>query len=193
MLNGRNRFLLVRRMKVCKEYWSRFAFITKTYLYNSNSLKPHFYIVKLGVYRGIYIIFYYFCSKHRLWCSLEPPRRGGSNEYPQSLFWAEIWKISEFLSENFQFFGGEFPIYLNWRVFIMFMGTISYSVKRMCKLIWVLFGCSLHITKTRLFKYTENFSTKKWKISDKKFWYFSYFCSKHRLWVLVRTASARRF
>ena len=25
--------------------------------------------------------------------SLEPPRRGGSNEYPQSIFWAEIWKI----------------------------------------------------------------------------------------------------
>ena len=22
--------------------------------------------------------------------SLEPPRRGGSNEYPQSMFWAEI-------------------------------------------------------------------------------------------------------
>ena len=34
---------------------------------------------------------------------------------------------------------------------------------------------------------------KKWKISDKKFWYFSCFCSKHRLWVLVRTASLRRF
>ena len=31
------------------------------------------------------------------------------------------------------------------------------------------------------------------KFSDKKFKYFSYFCSKHRLWVLVRTASARRF
>ena len=29
--------------------------------------------------------------------------------------------------------------------------------------------------------------------SDKNFWYFSYFCSKHRLWVLVRTASSRRF
>ena len=26
----------------------------------------------------------------------------------------------------------------------------------------------------------------------KKFWYFSYFCSKHRSWVLVRTASTRR-
>ena len=27
--------------------------------------------------------FSYFCSKHRLWYSLEPPHRGGSNEYPQ--------------------------------------------------------------------------------------------------------------
>ena len=34
------------------------------------------------------------------------------------------------------------------------------------------------ITKTRLFKYIENFISKKWKFSDKKFWYFSYFCSK---------------
>ena len=25
--------------------------------------------------------------------SLEPPRRGGSNEYPQSMFWADIWNI----------------------------------------------------------------------------------------------------
>ena len=50
-----------------------------------------------------------------------------------------------------------------------------------------------HITKTRLFKYIENFTTKNWKFSDKKFWYFSYFCSKHILWVRVRTASARRF
>ena len=45
------------------------------------------------------------------------------------------------------------------------------------------------ITKTRLFKYIENFTSKNWKFSDKKFWYFFYFCSKHRLWVLVRTAS----
>ena len=28
--------------------------------------------------------FSYSCSKH----SLEPPRRGGSNEYPQSMFWS---------------------------------------------------------------------------------------------------------
>ena len=39
--------------------------------------------------------------------TLEPPRRGGSNEYPQSMFLAEIWKKNQiFLSENFQF-GGE--------------------------------------------------------------------------------------
>ena len=49
------------------------------------------------------------------------------------------------------------------------------------------------ITKTCLFKYTENFTIKNWIFQIKNFWYFSYFCSKHRLWVLVRTASTRRF
>ena len=52
--------------------------------------------------------------------SLEPPRRGGSNEYPQSMFWAEIRKISEFfLSENFQFLEVKSSVYLNRRVFEM--------------------------------------------------------------------------
>ena len=52
--------------------------------------------------------------------SLEPPHRGGSNEYPQSMFWAEIWKISEFfLSENFQFLEVKFSMHLNGRVFVM--------------------------------------------------------------------------
>ena len=33
----------------------------------------------------------------------------GSNEYPQSMFRAEIWKqkLSEFLSEKFHLFGGK--------------------------------------------------------------------------------------
>ena len=56
--------------------------ITKTYLYNFDPLKPHFYVVKLG-FIGVYVIF------------LISARRGGSNEYQQSMFWAEIWKISE--------------------------------------------------------------------------------------------------
>ena len=52
--------------------------------------------------------------------SLEPPRRGGSNEYPQSMFRAEIWKnITVFVSENFKFLEEKFSIYLNRRVFVI--------------------------------------------------------------------------
>ena len=72
-----------------------FYLITKTYLYIFDPLKPHFYVVKLG-FTGVYIIFLIFAQKHILWYSLEPPHRGGSNEYPQSMFWIGIWKISEF-------------------------------------------------------------------------------------------------
>ena len=78
--------------------------ITKTRLYSFDPLKPHFYIVKLG-FTGVYIIFLILLENIDCGYSLEPPRRGGSNEYPQCMFWAEIWKILEFLSENFQFFG----------------------------------------------------------------------------------------
>ena len=37
----------------------------------------------------------FYISAQNIDCgySLEPPRRGGSNEYPQSMFWAEIRKI----------------------------------------------------------------------------------------------------
>ena len=48
----------------------------KTYLYNFDPLKPHFYIVKLG-FTGVYINFLISTQKHR---------RGSSNEYPQSMF-----------------------------------------------------------------------------------------------------------
>ena len=54
-------------------------------------------------------------------------------------------------------------------------------------------GGNICITKTYLFKYIENFTPKNLKFSGKKLWYFSYICLKHRLWVLVRTASTRRF
>ena len=106
--------------------------ITKTCLYNLDPLKPHFYVVKLG-FTGVCIIFLISAQKHRLWYLLEPPRRGGSNEYPQCMFWVEIWKISDvfylffffffffffFLSENFMFLEVRFSIYLNRRVFVM--------------------------------------------------------------------------
>ena len=93
--------------------------ITKTCLYNFYPLKPHFYIVKLGFTR-VYIIFLVSAQNIDCGYSLEPPRRGGSNEYPQSMFWAEIWKISDFFYlKFFSFLEMKFSIYLNRRVFLM--------------------------------------------------------------------------
>ena len=98
------------------------VFITKTCLCNVDPLKPHFYIVKLGFTE--YTLFFLFLLKN-IDCgySLEP------NEYPQSMCWAEIWKISEFLSEFFFFFffffggggggGVKFSVFLNRLVFVM--------------------------------------------------------------------------
>ena len=63
--------------------------ITKTCLYNFDPLKPHFYTVKLG-FTGVYIIFLISAQNIDCGYSLEPPCRGGSNEYSQSMFWAEI-------------------------------------------------------------------------------------------------------
>ena len=49
------------------------------------TLPPHFYIVKLG-FAVVYIIFLISAQTIECGYSLEPPRRGGSNEYPQSMF-----------------------------------------------------------------------------------------------------------
>ena len=87
-------------------------FITKTYLYNFDPLKPHFYIVKLE-FTGVYIIFIISALNIDCGYSLEPPLRGGSNEYPQSMFWADIWKISEyFYLKIFLFLEVTFSLYL---------------------------------------------------------------------------------
>ena len=72
--------------------------ITKTCLYNVDPLKPYFYIVnnvypckpqfyyiKVG-FTGVYIIFLIFAQNIDSGYLLEPPRRGGSNEYSQSMF-----------------------------------------------------------------------------------------------------------
>ena len=73
--------------------------ITKTCLYNFDPLKPHFYIVKLG-FTGVYIIFLISAQKYILWVLV----RGGSNEYPQTMFWAEIWKIADIFIWKFSVF-----------------------------------------------------------------------------------------
>ena len=121
------------------------VFITKTRLYDFDPIKPNFDMVKLG-FTGVFIIILISAQKHRMWVlvrtasgisaqkhrlwvlvrtashidcgySLEPPRRGSSNEYPQSMFlaeseavltsthnlcfWAEIRKLSEFFIWKF--------------------------------------------------------------------------------------------
>ena len=59
--------------------------ITKTCPYNVDPLKPHFYIVKFGVYR-VYIIFLISAQKHKLWVLVRAPSLRGLNEYLQSMF-----------------------------------------------------------------------------------------------------------
>ena len=80
--------------------------ITKTYLYNFDPLKPHFYIVKLG-FTGEYIIFLISAQNIDCGYSLEPPRRGGSNEYHNLCFEQKYEKISEFLIYKCIVFGDE--------------------------------------------------------------------------------------
>ena len=90
--------------------------ITKTCLYSFDPIKPHFYIVKLG-FIGVYINFLISAQNIDCGYSLEPPHRGGSNEYAQSMFWAEIWKISEFFIWKFSCFGV--------KIFNIFVGVFS--------------------------------------------------------------------
>ena len=110
--------------------------IAKIYLYNFDPLKPHFYIVKLG-FTGVCFFFLFLLKNINCEYPLEPPRWGGSNGNrlgeavltgtPQFMFWAEIWKISEFLSENFQFLVVKFSIYLNGSVFVMNSGLFEWQ------------------------------------------------------------------
>ena len=51
---------------------------------------------------------------------VEPPRRGGSNEYLQSIcFEQKCEKYQSFLFENFQFLEMKLSLYLKRRVFVM--------------------------------------------------------------------------
>ena len=61
--------------------------------------------------------------------------------------------------------------------FLHFKGSISLKSRHFIIQEIVnkfIYGINTIISKTCLFKYTENFINKKWKFSDKKFWYFSH-------------------
>ena len=70
---------------------SKSVLITKTRLFH---YIENFTSKKLKIFQIKKLIFFIFLLKN-IDCvySLEPPRRGGSNEYPHSMFWAEIRKI----------------------------------------------------------------------------------------------------
>ena len=102
-----------------------------------------FYIVKLG-FTGVYVIFLFsaikLTSTHNL------------------CFEQKYGKYQRFLSENFQFLEVKFSIYLNRHVFVM-----GRNSNRSTTLEWSM----VYITKTRLCKYIENFTSKNWKFSVK--------------------------
>ena len=148
----------------------------KTFLYNFDPLKLHFYIVKLG-FTGVYTIFFILFLLKNIDCgySLEPPRRGGSNTSTHNLCFEQKYnKYQNFLSENFLFLVVKFLVYLNRRVFVMdaysdfdvFFLDILLSTRK--NVIFVIIQCKTFccITKTHLFKYIENFTTKTGKFLE---------------------------
>ena len=106
--------------------YSHRCLITKTCLYNFDPLEPHFYIEKLGL-TGVYIIFI-FAQNIDCGYSLEPPHRGGSNEYPQSIVLSRNMKNIRFLSKYFLFLEVKISIYLNSNVFVMLTHLTSFVI-----------------------------------------------------------------
>ena len=125
-------------------------FITKTYLYNFDPCKSHFYIVKLG-FRGVCIIFLISAQKTDCGYSLELPCRGSSNEYPQSIFWAKLWKNIRIFYLKSQFLVVKYSIYLNRHVFVMIC-EVGFSSEYASNGTWVLclwlYGDPWYSTKT---------------------------------------------
>ena len=103
--------------------------ITKTRLYNLDPLKPHFYIVKLGFIGALFFLL--LLKNIDCGYSLEPPRRGGSNEYQQSMFWAEIWKISFF-------FIWIFFNFWRWNLLYIWIGCFRNAPHHLLKFIFDL-------------------------------------------------------
>ena len=63
-------------------------------------------------YAGVYLFFLFLLQNIDCGYSLEPPRRGGSNVYPQSMLLAKIRKKNQKVSgENFHFYIQKISVY----------------------------------------------------------------------------------
>ena len=100
--------------------------------------------------------------------------------------YSNILKISPPKNENFQIKNSDiFHIFVDLNIlFQIYQLTCIWHLHTMTHqwdwnesnmLIESLFR--IYITKTHLFKYKENFTSKNWKFLGKKLWYFSYLCS----------------
>ena len=100
-----------------------------------------------------------------LWYSLEAPRRGASNEYPQHMFSSTNKKNIMWIPPLIC----SYDIIARIAVLVFFLCTLVVSCVAFLVSLFLsrlsFFRCL--ITKTGLFKYIENFTTKNWNLSDK--------------------------
>ena len=105
----------------------------------NTNLKPHFYTVKHG-FTGVYLFFLFLLQNIGCGYSLELPRRGGSNMYQQSIFWA---KISKFLLKIFNFYNLGKTCISHGHVFVMILlfpqSFISVSILLVAYLVQLVY------------------------------------------------------
>ena len=94
-------------------------FITKTCLYDFDPLKPHFYVVKLGL-QGYTLFFLFLLKNIDCGYSLELPQKAVLTSTINLFFEQKYKKYQNFLSENFLFLVVKFSVYLNRHVFILY-------------------------------------------------------------------------
>ena len=80
--------------------------IMKTCLYSFDPLKSTFIQQNWGL-QGYTLIFLFLLQNTDCEYLLELPHWHSSNKYPQSMYWAEIWKLPELFIWTFSFFGGK--------------------------------------------------------------------------------------
>ena len=111
---------------------------------------PTFY-AKLR-YAGVYIFFFFLLQNIDYGYSLEPPRRGGSNVYPQSMFWAKRRKIANFSTENFHFLQLKKYLYIAWACIIIMCSEHGCHVKTVILQQNILAQVSENLTSYSFFK-----------------------------------------
>ena len=128
------------------------------HLCNVYPLEPHFYIGKMG-YAGVNLFFLFLLQNIDCGYSLEPPRRGGSNVYPQSMFWAKVRKISKNFCWIFSILTLRKIYKLHGRVFIMQV-FLSYCIvvkssNQLPRLLLIFFEAMSTVLIFCLFEYTN--------------------------------------